>query len=176
MGDSVRPKKAKGLQARRSTAEGVPARVPTVEKERANTQHWILEKAVVDLCSASGIAPLTNRHMDVLANSGNVSIIFEMKSCYPLDMARSLRHAVWQLLEYRYLYRNALNPEVRLCAVVERRPTGTYQWMIGFLEHLGVGIIWGNGGGSQLNCNDFTKQLLGDILPQIKDWGTAPKL
>src|SRR5712671_1931647 len=145
MGDRFRLKKVEGLRTKSRFADEGPALVAWVARERADKQHWILEKAIVDLCSASGIAPLTNRHIDVLGNSGNVSIIFEMKSCSPLNVARPLRQAVWQLLEYRYLYRNVLKPEVRLCAVIERRPRGTYQWMIGFLEHLGVGIIWENG-------------------------------
>jgi hypothetical protein len=127
-------------------------------------------------CRSNQITPLTNRHIDLLVNSGPISILFEMKSCAPQDVVGPLRRAVWQLLEYRYLYRDAVGSDVRLCVVIERRPRGSYEWFIGFLEHLGIGIIWRNDGDDGLSCNDFTKTLLGDILPQIRDWQAKPVL
>lgn len=139
-------------------------------------QHWFLEKAVADLCSASNVIPLTNRHIDLLVHSGPVSVVFEMKSCAPLDVAGPLRRAFWRLLEYRYLYRDALRPDVRLCVVIERRPRASHEWLIGFLEHLGIGIIWRNDGDDALSCTDFTKTLLGDVLPPIKTWAEKPIL
>jgi hypothetical protein len=165
-----RVKRCKGLRKKRPVADGGPAVAAAAAAERDNIQHWILEKAIVDLCLASGIVPLTDRLIDVLANSGPVSIIFEMKSCSPLDVPRQLRGAVWRLLEFRYLYRIFLEPEVRLCVVIEHRPSGRCQWLLGFLESLGIGIIWGCGDGSSLQCNDFTKALLGDVLPLIRTW------
>lgn len=147
-----------------------------VARERANRQHWMLEKAIVDLCSAHGIVPLTNQHIDLLVCSGSTSIVFEVKACAPLDIAGPLRRAVCQLLEYRYLYRDALGPDVRLCLVIERRPRASFEWLIGYLEHLGVGIIWKNDGDNDLSCNDFTKRLLADILPQVQEWRTQPIL
>ena len=139
-------------------------------------QHRLLEKAIVDLCSASGVVALTNQHIDLLVHSGPVSIVFEVKSCSPLDVAGPLRRAVWRLLEYRYLYRDALGTDVRLCVVIERRPRAPYEWLIGFLEHLGIGIVWRNDGDGALSCTDFTKTLLGNILPPITGWETKPML
>src|SRR5579864_4076514 len=105
----------------------VPSSDPVV-RERANLQHWLLEKAIVDLCSTQGIAPLTNQHIDLLVRSGTTSVVFEVKACAPLDIAGPLRRAICQLLEYRYLYRDTLGSDVRLCIVIERRPRGAYEW------------------------------------------------
>lgn len=148
----------------------------SVTKEREDMQHWLLEKAIVDLCSAHSVTPLTNRHIDILVRSGPSSVVFEVKSCDPMDIAGPLRRAVCQLLEYRYLYRDALGADVRLCVVIERRPRASYEWLIGYLEHLGIGIIWRNDGDKELGCSDFTKRLLADVLPLIKGWEAKPIL
>src|SRR5882672_10657212 len=79
-----------------------------VEKERSGFQHWQLEKSIVGLCLANKYEPLTNRLIDLLCNVGTVSVIFEVKACPLHDIAGPLRLAVAQLLEYRYLYRDAL--------------------------------------------------------------------
>lgn len=148
----------------------------SVAIERENMQHWLLEKAIVDLCSAHGIAPLTNQYIDLLVRSGPISVVFEVKACAPLDVAGPLRRAVCQLLEYRYLYRDALGSEIRLCVVIERRPRASCEWLLGYLEHLGIGIIWRNDGDNELSCSDFTKTLLADVLPLIEGWKTRPIL
>lgn len=156
--------------------DGVVPPGDPVARERANLQHWALEKAIVDFCSAHGIAPLTNQHIDLLVRSGTTSVVFEVKACAPLGIAGPLRRAVCQLLEYRYLYRDALGPDVRLCVVIERRPRASYEWLMGYLEHLGIGIIWRNDGDKELSCSDFTKKQLADVLPLIEDWTTRPIL
>jgi hypothetical protein len=158
------------------TGDGGQASIDSVAKERASMQHWLLEKAIVELCAAHGITPLTDRYIDVLVRSGPASVIFEVKSCGPLDVAGPLRRAVWRLQEYRYLYRDALGPDVRLCVVIERRPRASYEWLIGFLEHLGIGLIWKNDGDKELSCSDFTKRLLADVLPLVADWKAKPIL
>src|SRR5208282_6725481 len=99
---------------------------------------------------------------------GPTSVVFEVKACAPLDIAGPLRRAVCQLLEYRYLYRDELGPDLRLCVVVERRPRASYEWLMGYLEYLGIGIIWKNDGDVELSCSDFTKRLLSDVLPLIE--------
>jgi hypothetical protein len=167
-------KKFKRNVVSRRSLGGGPAVREAVERERASMQHWLLEKWVVDLCSASGVVPLTNPHIDLMVRSGHTSVLFEMKLCSPLDKADPLRRALLQLLEYKYLYRDHLGSDVRLCIVIERRPRGTQTWLIGHLEHLGVGIMWGNDDAEGLRCNDFTKALLGDLLPPVKAWKTAP--
>jgi hypothetical protein len=145
-----------------------------VAKERANMQHWLLEKSIVDLCLANHIVPLTNRHIDLCIRSKPTSVIFEMKSCALLDIASPVRRAVCQLLEYRYLYSKELGSSAKLCIVSERRPRASYEWLMHYLEHLAIGLIWRNDGDDDFSCSDFTKILLADVLPQIKDWKTKP--
>lgn len=168
--------RTRAAQPKYPSGDGGEPACEAAARERANTQHWFLEKAIVDLCSASGVIPFTNTHVDLLVSSGRISIVFEMKSCAPLGIAGPLRRAVWQLLEYKYLYRDELGTDVRLCVVIERRPRASYEWLIGFLQHLGIGIIWRNDGDDGLSCSDFTKTLLGDVLPPIKGWEAAPML
>lgn len=169
----MRARTALGTQL---TGDGGQPSIDSVAKERAGMHHWLLEKAIVDLCAAHGITPLTNRHIDLLVHSGPASVVFEVKSCGPLDIGLPLRRAVYQLLEYGYLYRDALGPDVRLCVVIERRPRASYEWLIGYLEHLGIGLIWKNDGDKGLSCSDFTKRLLADVLPLIADWKAKPIL
>jgi hypothetical protein len=145
-----------------------------VKAERRSPGHYLLEKAIADLCSANKIIPLTNRHIDLLIQQSLVSFIFEMKACGPTDIGSRLRGAICQLLEYRYLYRKVLRSEVRLCVVSDRRPRGGSEWIMGYLDHLRIGIIWRNDGDSGFSCSEFTKTLLGDVLPQVREWVPTP--
>jgi hypothetical protein len=147
-----------------------------VALEREDMQHWLLEKAIVDLCAARGIRTLTNKHVDLLVQADSVSIIFEMKACGPTGIGRPVRQAIYQLLEYRYLYRDKLTADVRLCVVAERRPRGGDDWLVGYMEHLGIGIVWRNAGDEGLGCSEPTKTLLVDVLPQVAEWPPEPIL
>jgi len=147
-----------------------PKYVDAIERERANYEHWLLEKSIADLCTANEYEPLTNRHIDLLCNSGDTSVIFEVKASGPYGIAGPIRCAVTQLFEYRYLYRKALAHNVKLCIVSETRPSGGYEWLIGYLQYLRIGIIWHNERKDELNCNEFTKELLGELFPQMESW------
>jgi hypothetical protein len=146
-----------------------PRPIDVVKKERSSYRHWQLEKSIVDLCLENSYEPLTNRYIDVLCNVQAVSVIFEVKACPLHDIAGPVRLAVAQLLEYRYLYRDALMPTVKLCVVSGRRPRNGYEWTIGYLESLEIGLIWRNDGDDALNCNDFTRHFLGDLFPQLRN-------
>jgi len=134
--------------------------------ERANRQHFLLERRICDLCKRSGLTPRTNRHIDLVVDRGDTSVVFEMKSC-SLDAIRSqLRRAVSQLLEYRYLYLRRLKSNVVLCVVLERQPRGLISWLTGYLDELGIGLIWKNDSDDRFNCTDVTKQLLRNVVPE----------
>jgi hypothetical protein len=135
--------------------------------ERSDLRHWCLEKAIVDLCAALKTKPSTNRHIDLLVQSGGVSIVFEVKSCAFDEVGKRVRQAIYHLLEYRFLYREKLGSDVRLCVVSERRPMGGDNWLVEYMEHLGIGIIWKKNGSDALACTEFTKTLLADVLPQV---------
>ncbi len=141
-----------------------------VEAERSHFQHWRLEESIANLCIAHAQEPLTNGDVDILCNAGSVSIIFEITVCSPKDIATPLRLAVVRLLEYRYLYRDSLNATVKLCIVSDRRPRDGYEWLIGYFGYVGIGLIWKNDDDDKLACDEFTKKLLGEILPRIKTW------
>ncbi len=145
--------------------------------ERANYQHYILEKIVAGLCRERNITAQTNRHIDLVVTLGTTSILFEMKSCTETGIRSQLRRAVSQLLEYRYLYQTKLGKDVRLCAVIERRPKKSAEWLLGYLTYLGIGLIWKNDRDDGLNCTDFTKTLLGDFIPKVHtpDFGLRRK-
>jgi hypothetical protein len=137
--------------------------------ERASYQHYLLEKIMVGLCKHRNMTTQTNRHIDLVATLGTTSILFEMKSCTDTGIKSQVRRAVGQLLEYRYLYQKKLCKDVRLCVVVERRPRKSAQWLMGYLTHLGIGLIWKNDRDEGLNCTDFTKALLENFLPEARD-------
>jgi len=172
----ARPVRVRALPPNKRKRDANDLRNELVKVERDNRSHLLLEQAIVNAFAANKIKLLTNRHIDLLARVGPVSVIFEVKACSPMDIGRPLSQAVIQLLEYRYHYRNTLEPDIRLCIVSERRPRGGLEWLIGFFEHLNIGIIWKNDGDNELSCNEFTKRLLEDVLPGIKTWIPKPIL
>jgi hypothetical protein len=139
---------------------------PTV-LERANNQHFLLEKQICALCKDRSLEPMTNRHIDLVVDSADISVVFEMKSCSLNAIRGQIRRAIGQLLEYRYLYRDNLKSLVVACAVVERKPRGRLTWLIGYVESLGIGLIWKNDQNDKFNCADTTKNLLSGVLPQV---------
>lgn len=147
-----------------------------IEVERSALQHYELEKTIVGLCLGNGLIPFTNRHIDVAVKCGSVSVIFEIKSCSVIDLQSPIRRAVLQLLEYRYLYRKVLSSDVRLCIVTERRPRGASDWLMGYLEHLNIGVIWKNDGNAELGCTHHTKELIGEVFPQLPECEFRPLL
>jgi hypothetical protein len=165
--DRLRPAKNAG-------PDGHVPKKGSVEFERADMQHFLLEKEIVDLCLANNITPLTNRHIDVVAHAGPVSVVFEMKACDQTDISTALRRGVYQLLEYSYFYRDKLTPDIRLCIVIEHRPSGNSEWLMGYLEHLRIGIIWRDEGTGEFTCTELTQTLVGDVLPQVKEWSLRP--
>ena len=154
--------------ARRKNQDKYKTVSDPVAFERANYQHFLLEKTVEALCRQEGATCQFNRHIDLVARFGTRSVVFEMKSCTNASVRSQLRRAVSQLLEYRYLYREKLGEDVRLCAVIERCPRHATEWMMGYLGHLNIGLIWKNDKNDKLNCTPFTDNLLGDLLPKIK--------
>ena len=145
-----------------------------VNIERSDLSHWNLEKAIVDLCVADGLSPLTNKHVDLLVHRGTISVIFEIKACPSKRTAERIRRGIYQLLEYRFLYRDILRSEVRLCLVADRFPSGTTGWLSPYMEHLGIGMICKDELRDTLTCSDFTRQLLSDVIPCVKRLPSSP--
>lgn len=154
--------------ARRNDSDKYQTITDPVKLERANYQHYLLERLIVAICQKQKAVCHTNRHIDLLAKFGAATLICEMKSCTAAAVRPQLRRAVSQLLEYRYLYRHKLAKDVRLCAVIERQPRKSTQWLVGYLTELKIGLIWKNDEKDKLNCSPFTKELLGAVMPQVK--------
>lgn len=142
--------------------------------ERANYQHYLLERLIKDLCSERDAVCQFNRHIDLLARFGSTTVVFEMKSCRDFSIRAQVRRAVSQLLEYRYLYRSKLGGDVRLCAVIERRPRKTAEWLEGYLDSLKIGLIWKNDEDQRLNCTVFTRRLLENLMPRTAEPNFSP--
>lgn len=138
-----------------------------VKLERANYQHFLLEKAVVALCREAGLQTSTNRHIDVLVQNDQESIIFEMKSSGPGAIRAQIRRALSQVFEYRYLYRDHLKAKQHLCIAIERKPRGAQEWFIEYLSSIGVGLIWKNDDNDFLNCSPAARSAIGHLLPRI---------
>jgi hypothetical protein len=136
--------------------------------ERANNQHFLLEERISRLCTDHGLEPMTNRHVDLVADSSDASIIFEMKSCSLTAIRSQIRRAISQLLEYRFPYQDILRPEVIVCVVVERKPRSKLTWLINYVESLGIGLIWKNDQDDRFNCGEATRTILAKTLPQAK--------
>lgn len=164
---------ARSRPVEKARPDGHVSKKGSVEFERDDMQHFLLEKEIVDLCRANNIMPLTNRHIDVVARVGPVSVVFEMKACDQADVSAPLRRAVYQLLEYSYFYRDKLTPDTRLCIVIEHRPKGKSEWLLGYLEHLRIGLIWRNEGVEEFGCTELTKTLVGEVLPQVRGWKSS---
>jgi hypothetical protein len=135
--------------------------------ERANGQHFMLEKKIVELCKEEGLIPKTNKHVDLMADLEHISLVFEMKSCSIAAVRGQLRRAISQLLEYRYIYRRMLKKDVRMCIVLERKPRGGVSWLLGYVESLGIGLMWKNDANDRFNCTPSTKKMFGDLLHQV---------
>jgi len=144
-------------------------REDSVASERSDYSHWELEKAVVDLCLASGMQPLANKHMDLLVHSGSTSVIFEVKACSATNVGERVRQAIYQLLEYRFLYRERLRCDVRLCVVAQRRPGPGVDLLLKYMESLSIGVVWKDEASGRLACSEFTRKLLIDALPWVAE-------
>jgi hypothetical protein len=154
------------LKRRRNSAVSI---TDPIALERADSQHFWLEERMFTLLKQNGLAAMTSKYVDLMIDRENTSVLFEMKSCRPGAVRPQIRRAVSQLLEYRFLYRKKLQPNVVLCAVVERKPRGKLTWMTGYLESLGICLIWRNDDSESLGCTDTTKNSLRLVLPQVAE-------
>lgn len=132
--------------------------------ERANGQHFLLEKMMTEACKNDGHTPKYNAHIDLCIESGAGTLLFEMKSCTISSTRSQIRRAVSQVFEYTYIYRGNLKPEVQRCIVVERKPRGADRWLIEYVEFLGVGLVWKRDNSEEFGCTKRTVKWLAPFL------------
>ncbi len=135
------------------TAEKIDFSVDPVAMERANYQHWVLEQLMAEALSSGQVSVLTNQLVDMLAQSSSEAILFEMKSCNSSSARSQIRRGISQLLEYRFLHRGILPEKTSICLVLERRPPIKTEWMLDYLDSLGVGVIWKEDTEQSLVCS-----------------------
>jgi hypothetical protein len=128
--------------------------------ERANHQHWVLERLTAEAISAKGTTISTTHLVDMLAQKKSEAILFEMKSCNSASMRPQIRRAISQLLEYKFLYRDRLPEKTQLCLVVERRPQGNSEWLLEYLDFLEIAVIWKKNTEEKLVCSQRAFSLM----------------
>lgn len=119
-------------------------------------------------CIASGHSVSDTEYIDLLI-SGDVKIIFEMKSCTFNSIRSQVRRGVSQLFEYAYLYRNQLSNPI-LCMVIERKPRGATEWLIDYVDSLNISLIWKEDQVEQFSCSRQTRARLLPIMAAVSGW------
>jgi hypothetical protein len=138
--------------------------------EKANWQHFLLEKLMAADCEASGYEAQFSVHIDLLAQSPDQTILFEMKSCTAGNVRSQIRRAVSQVLEYSYLYRDEIPADTLLCVVVERKPRGRDAWLIGYLESLEICLVWKRDKDARFGCTAATKARMAPVFSAAAGW------
>jgi hypothetical protein len=136
--------------------------------ERANGQHQLLGRMMAQCCEADGLKVAETEYIDLLVRDGK-SIFFEFKSCTLQSIRSQTRRGVAQLLEYRYLYRGIF-PNPLLCIVLERKPRGTTEWLIEYVESLDICLVWKDDLTGQFACSPPTRDVLAPLLPSVSMW------
>jgi hypothetical protein len=117
--------------------------------ERARRGHQrALEELAGALADGGGDFELTEQldGYDLLARSGGICHIFEVKTWTPANLADQIRSGWAQLREYRYRNRRDLPNEVTLYLVLDRPPpTGSWVWPF-LIEDCDVIPAWMEGG------------------------------
>ncbi len=134
-------------------AQNLDFSMDPVAFERANHQHWLLEQFTATALSSESITISTNQLVDMLAQHESEAILFEMKSCNPASMRSQIRRAVSQMLEYKFLHQDRLPKKTHLCIVIERRPHGKTEWLLEYLDFLGIAVIWKKDSEEKLVCS-----------------------
>ncbi len=120
----------------------ISAIVDPVALERANTAHQALEQLVADAAIARGLQPRCTVNLDMVLETEPGHVLLEMKSCTQRNFHPQIRRAVSQLLEYRFVYREQLTGDVTLVIVAETAPPASKQWLIDYLQSLGIVLTW----------------------------------
>ncbi len=110
--------------------------------ERANAAHLALEQAVAHLALGLGLQPRCNVSLDMVIETETGHALLEMKSCTHKNFHAQVRRAVSQLLEYRFVYRDDLGGDVTLAIVAEVAPPRTKQWLVDYVDSLGIILSW----------------------------------
>jgi hypothetical protein len=138
--------------------------------ERANGQHFLLEKMMKQTCTDAGHDAKYNVHIDLFVETKTGSLLFEMKSCTLGSTRSQIRRAVSQVFEYPYIYRDELTKPIQRCIVIERKPRGSNEWLIKYVEFLEIGLVWRRDSSEEFGCTKTTLKWLSPFLSEAKNW------
>jgi hypothetical protein len=141
--------------------------------ERANNQHFLLEKMVSEGCTTNGHRPQYNIHIDLFVDTDAGTVLFEMKSCNVGSVRLQVRRAISQVFEYSYRYRDSLKSTVQRCIVVERKPRGPDNWLVQYVQFLGIALVWKKDSVSSLECSAQSLRMLVPFLGNVGAWISA---
>ena len=123
----------------------------------------MLEKIVSDAITAKGHEAKWNDNIDLYFKSDHEHVIIEIKSCHKMNLHSQIRRGVSQLLEYRYLYEDQLKDIKTLALIIEIEPVAEKQWLIDYLETLGITLAWKKIGEDKI----ITSSTIPESLKQI---------
>jgi hypothetical protein len=129
-------------------------------RERTRSSH----RTLVDLMAARlreyGAIPRCNRYIDLSANVGNKSHLFEMKSTSPSNFTSQIRRGLSQLYEYRYIEGLA---NCQLILVLQNPLPIPLRWMDQYLEQdRHVLLVWDG------NERFFASERTREALPYLR--------
>lgn len=106
--------------------------ITRIKRQRRNLEHKILVEKVDSILRSIGASPMENEHIDVYADiPSDGAFIFEVKSGGE-NILEQVRKGLSQLYEYRFRYKNLLNPDLHLCMVLPSEPM-EIPWIIEYL-------------------------------------------
>jgi hypothetical protein len=140
---------AKGPKIRK---KGIPAdpEATRVKRERRNFAHKLLVGQMDDLLRKVGAIPQESEHIDLYAKvPQDGSFIFEMKSGGE-NLLEQIRKGLAQLYEYKFRYKNQVEPSAHLCLVLGAEPMDP-SWLIDYIcNDRKLSICWFGEGGQLL--------------------------
>ncbi len=137
--------------------------VTRIRRQRRNLEHKRLIDLMYERLRWLGAVPLDNPHIDLYANiPGDGAYLFEMKS-EGVDILSQIRKGISQLYEYRYRYKDVVNPNVVLCIVLPRFPSEE-PWLEKYLvEDRNITFCWFDDRGTfhvPSSCQDKLNELI----------------
>lgn len=127
---------------RASDRQSTQATIDLVARERANGAHWELESLLAEAIRTAGHEPKFNSNVDMFFTVDVDGLLAEMKSCHRRNLHSQVRKGISQLLEYRYRYREQLGENLTLLLVLETRPADDQEWLLDYVESLGIVVAW----------------------------------
>lgn len=140
------------------------AQLDLVARERASQAHHTLERIMAEGARAQGFEPRYNQQIDLFFRTPHRTVLAEMKSSRHTNLHAQIRRGISQLFEYEFLFAELLGADVTKVLVVEVQPLENRQWIIDYLAHLGILLVWKNERHQHLETTGRIPDYLGNIV------------